>query len=47
MEAALLLATIARQFRMSLAPEQRIALLPSVTLRPKYGLRMKLHARER
>jgi cytochrome P450 len=45
MEAALLLATIAQRFRLTLAPNQQIEPLFSVTLRPKNGLRMHLHAR--
>ncbi|HUI44056.1 MAG TPA: cytochrome P450 [Terriglobia bacterium] len=46
MEAALLLATIAQRFRLSLVAGQRIKLLPSVTLRPKHGVWMRIHARE-
>ncbi|MGH9744689.1 MAG: cytochrome P450 [Candidatus Acidiferrales bacterium] len=45
MEATLLLATIAQRFRLTLAPNQSIEPLFSVTLRPKSGLRMQLHAR--
>jgi cytochrome P450 len=45
MEAALLLATIAQRFRLTQAPNQQIEPLFSVTLRPKNGLRMHLHAR--
>jgi cytochrome P450 len=45
MEGVLVLATIARRWRMSLDPRQRIALGPIVTLRPKYGMRMQLTAR--
>jgi cytochrome P450 len=46
MEAALLLATIAQRFRLALVPNQQIEPLFSVTLRPKNGLRMHLHARQ-
>jgi len=45
MEATLLLATIAQRFRLALVPDQRIEPLFSVTLRPKYGMRMVLHER--
>ena len=43
MEATLLLATIAQKFRLTLAPNQSIEPLFSVTLRPKNGIRMHLH----
>ncbi|MDQ4122474.1 MAG: cytochrome P450 [Acidobacteriota bacterium] len=39
-EGVLLLATIARKWRLRLLPEQKIALNPLVTLRPKYGMKM-------
>lgn len=39
-EAVLVIATIAQSWRLWLAPKQRIALLPRITLRPKYGMRM-------
>jgi cytochrome P450 len=45
MEAILLLATIAQHFRLALAPGQTIEKLPSVTLRPKSGIRVILHRR--
>ncbi len=45
MEAILLLATIAQHFRLALVPGQTIAKLPSVTLRPKSGIRVILHRR--
>lgn len=44
MEAILLLATIAQRFRMELVPNRKVKLLPSVTLRPKNGIQMVLHA---
>jgi cytochrome P450 len=47
MEAKLILATLAQRFRFVLEPGQRVALKPLVTLAPKYGLRMRLEARER
>jgi cytochrome P450 len=40
MEAVLLLATLARNFRFELTPDARVELLPSLTLRPRYGIRM-------
>jgi cytochrome P450 len=39
-EAALLLATIAQRFRLTLVPGHPIELLPSITLRPKHGIRV-------
>jgi cytochrome P450 len=45
MEAVLLLATIAQKFRLTLVPGQTIEKLPSVTLRPKSGIRVILHSR--
>jgi cytochrome P450 len=45
MEATLLLAVIAQRFRMRLVPHQRIESLPSITLRPKNGIRVELEAR--
>jgi cytochrome P450 len=47
MEAVLILATIAQEYRLSLEPGQTLELLPSITLRPKHGLRMRLSARDR
>jgi hypothetical protein len=45
MEAILLLATMAQRYRMSLAVGKKVKMLPSVTLRPKNGIRMVLHER--
>lgn len=44
-EGILLIATLARKWRLSLMPDQQIALNPQITLRPKYGMRMKITAR--
>lgn len=45
-EAVLALATIAQRFRFSLAePEKRVVPWPSVTLRPRDGLRVAIHRR--
>jgi cytochrome P450 len=45
MEAVLILATIARRYRLDLEPGQTLELLPSITLRPRRGLRMVVHDR--
>jgi cytochrome P450 len=45
MEAELLVATIARRWRFELDPSQEIALQPVVTLRPRFGMRMRAVAR--
>jgi cytochrome P450 len=45
MESILLLTTIARQYRMDVAEDCRVATEPSITLRPKYGIRLKLRKR--
>jgi len=41
----LLIASIARNWRLRLDPEQKIGLKPMITLRPKYGMRMKIERR--
>ena len=46
MEGMLLLATLARRWRMRLVPGQAIVPLPSITLRPKHGMRMVLEKRD-
>ena len=45
MEATLVLATIAQKFRFRLVPGHRVAPLPSITLRPRHGIRAILEAR--
>ena len=45
MEAALVLATIAKRWRVELEPGYPVVENPMLTLRPKYGLRMIVHAR--
>lgn len=45
MEAALLLATIAQQFQIQIAPEQKVNMQPTVTLRPRNGIPVKLKRR--
>jgi cytochrome P450 len=44
-EGILLLATLARKWKLHLVPEQKIGLQPMITLRPKYGMRMRPEAR--
>ena len=44
-EGVLLLATIARQRKLELVPSQKIALNPLVTLRPKFGMKMRVEKR--
>ncbi|HNQ15877.1 MAG TPA: cytochrome P450, partial [Pyrinomonadaceae bacterium] len=44
-EGILLIASIARNLRLRLDPEQKIGLKPMITLRPKYGMRMKIERR--
>jgi cytochrome P450 len=44
-ESILLLATIAQRWRLDLVPDQRIGLNPMITLRPKFGMRMRLSSR--
>jgi cytochrome P450 len=45
MEAVLLLATVASRFRLALAPGQTLVLLPSITIRPRGGIRMVVQER--
>ena len=43
MEAVLLLACIARRFRLVLDPACRLVPFPSITLRAAHGVRMTIH----
>jgi cytochrome P450 len=45
MEAALVLATIARKYRLRIADDAVVEPLPSMTLRPAHGLKMIVLAR--
>lgn len=45
MEGVLLIATLAQRWRLHPGPQQRIELQPVITLRPKYGLQMRLEQR--
>lgn len=44
-EGVLLLATLGRKWKLRLIPEQKIALNPLMTLRPKYGMKMSIEKR--
>jgi cytochrome P450 len=46
MEGILLIATLAQRWRMRLVPDQKIAMQPVVTLRPRYGMQMILERRD-
>jgi len=46
MEGTLVLAAIARQYRMKLAPDQDISPWPVFTLRPRHGIKMVLEKKE-
>ena len=46
MEAVLILATIARRYRLSVEPGQTLELLPSITLRPRHVLGMRLQTQD-
>jgi hypothetical protein len=46
MEGVLLIATIAQKWKMRLAPDQVVEPKAMVTLRPRYGMRMVIEARE-
>jgi cytochrome P450 len=46
MEATLLLATIAQRFRIRLVPGHPVVPMPTITLRPRYGIRATLEARD-
>jgi len=45
MEAKLVLAAALQRFRFEVTPQTELTLLPSVTLRPRHGLRLRLAAR--
>lgn len=46
MEGVLLLATLLQRFQFRIVPDQKIEPQPLLTLRPKYGLRMRVCARQ-
>jgi cytochrome P450 len=43
MEATLLLAAIAQRCQLNLVPGHPVVALPSITLRPRRGMRMTIH----
>ncbi|MBO0911834.1 MAG: cytochrome P450, partial [Acidobacteria bacterium] len=45
MESVLLLATAAQHFRLRILPDHPVRPVPSFTLRPKYGIRMRFESR--
>lgn len=45
MEGVLVLATLARKWKLKLDPNQRVELLPLITLRSKYGMKMLVEER--
>jgi cytochrome P450 len=45
MEAVLVLAALARRWRLRVAPDQRVEFQPAVTLRPRHGIRMTVSRR--
>jgi cytochrome P450 len=47
MEAALILATIARKFRLRLVANHPVVPLASITLRPRHGVRVMLESRKK
>ena len=47
MEGVLIIATVAQEWSMRLIPSQRIKLDPAITLRSKYGMKMKLSQRRK
>ena len=42
MEGVLLLASIARNWKFSVVPETHVELLPVITLRPKFGMKLRV-----
>jgi cytochrome P450 len=45
MEGLLLIATIAQKWKLRLVPGHKVELQPLITLRPKYGMKMRIEAR--
>ncbi|HEV3203847.1 MAG TPA: cytochrome P450 [Gemmataceae bacterium] len=45
MEAVLILATMAQKFRVQLVPDHPVEIWPTITLRPKYGIKVVLKKR--
>lgn len=47
MEAQLVLATVAQEYALQLAPDAKVATRPMITLTPKYGMRMQVVERHK
>jgi cytochrome P450 len=45
MEIVLVLASIGQQFRLALAPDHPVSILPAMSLRPKDGIRVVIESR--
>jgi cytochrome P450 len=45
MEIILLLATIGQRFKLTLAPDHKVALFPALSLRPRDGIKVVVHKR--
>ena len=45
MEATLILATIAGKYRLEMHEGQTVSFWPSITLRPRHGMQMKVRSR--
>jgi cytochrome P450 len=45
-EGILLIATLLRRWNLHLSPEQKIAMNPLMTLRPKFGMKMRIESRK-
>ncbi|HTK37696.1 MAG TPA: cytochrome P450 [Pyrinomonadaceae bacterium] len=43
-EGILLIATLARKWKLRLVPEQKISLQPMITLRPRFGMKMEIQS---
>ena len=46
MEGILVLATLGQRWRFTLVPDQRVEPEPLITLRPRYGLRMRVSSQD-
>lgn len=46
MQATLLIATIAQHWWLHLIPSQPVEVQPAITVRPKYGMRMRLERQD-
>jgi len=44
-ETILVLATLARRWKLEMVPDQKIGLQPMITLRPKFGMKMRIRKR--